>query len=237
MGRHATVRNLFGELKELDGVSAEDAENPLNTHNGNMDCFSSEFTVSSLSWPESKVSLELRDRKLSAALSPMTANGYFETEGNTIDHQFIRRQKRPNAAWLNTMGYQILKVDASMIDEQPLWKANLDNMSFAMQGSLDQDTGRIDLNGTVTIAQASEDQLIQVDLMLVDPLAFYCKGSTTEPDCGPDTKKASSIVGDLMKREGKRLLRKEAEEALESLEEKLPDGLKESARQLLNLFR
>lgn len=229
-----------GELKELDGVSAEDAENPLNTYNGYMDCFSSEFTVSSLSWPESKVSLELRDRKLSAAL--LANDGKVDIsklKGTLSTISSLAGKKDPTAAWPNTMGYQILKVDASMIDEQVALKANLDNMSFAMQGSLDQDTSRIDLNGTVTIAQASEDQLIQVDPMLVDlPLPFYCKGSTTHPDCGPDTKKASSIVGDLMKREGKRLLRKEAEEALlESLEEKLPDGLKESARQLLNLFR
>ena len=41
-----------------------------------------------------------------------------------------------------------------------------------------------------------------------------------------------------MKREGKRLLRRKAEEALlEGLEDKLPDGLKESAKQLLNLFK
>ena len=104
-------------------------------------------------------------------------------------------KKDPTAAWPNTMGYQILKVDASMIDEQVALKANLDNMSFAIQGSLDQDTSRINLNGTVTIAQASEDQLIQVDPMLVDlPLPFYCKGSTTEPDCGPDTKRQAQSL-------------------------------------------
>ena len=148
-------------------------------------------------------------------------------------------KKDPTTAWPNAMGYQTLKVDASMIDEQVDLQANLDNMSFAMQGSIEQDTSRIDLKGTVTIAQATEDQLIRVDPVLVDlPLPFYCKGSTTEPDCGPDTEKATSIVGDLMKREGKRLLRSKAEEALlEGLEDKLPDGLKESAKQLLNLFK
>jgi hypothetical protein len=58
-----------------------------------------------------------------------------------------------------------------------------------------------------------------------------------EPDCGPDTKTAMSIVGDLMKREGKRLLRDEAEKKLlEVLEDKIPDNLRESAKQLLNLF-
>jgi hypothetical protein len=40
-----------------------------------------------------------------------------------------------------------------------------------------------------------------------------------------------------MKREGKRLLRDEAEKKLlEGLEDKIPDNLRESAKQLLNLF-
>jgi hypothetical protein len=40
-----------------------------------------------------------------------------------------------------------------------------------------------------------------------------------------------------MKREGKRLLRDEAEKKFrEALEDKIPDNLKENAKQLLNLF-
>lgn len=229
-----------GELKELDGVSAKDAENPLNTYNGNMDCLSSAFSVSSLSWPESKVSLTLRNRKLTAALFANDGKvDISKLKGTLSTISALGGKKDPTTAWPNAMGYQTLKVDASMIDEQVDLQANLDNMSFAMQGSIEQDTSRIDLKGTVTIAQATEDQLIRVDPVLVDlPLPFYCKGSTTEPDCGPDTEKATSIVGDLMKREGKRLLRSKAEEALlEGLEDKLPDGLKESAKQLLNLFK
>jgi hypothetical protein len=136
------------------------------------------------------------------------------------------------------MGYQTLNVDASMLNEQVDLQAHLDNMMFAMKGTLEQDTAQIDLSGTVTIANPTGDQLIRVDPLLVDlPLPFYCKGSMQEPDCGPDTKKAMSIVGDLMKREGKRLLRDEAEKKLlEGLEDKIPDNLRESAKQLLNLF-
>jgi hypothetical protein len=117
-------------------------------------------------------------------------------------------------------------------------QGQLDNMVFALKGTLEQDTTQIDLNGTVTIAKDTGNQLIRIDPLLVDlPLPFYCRGTAVEPDCGPDTKQAISIFGDLMKREGKRLLRDEVEKKLlEALEDKIPDNLKEKAKQLLNLF-
>ena len=136
------------------------------------------------------------------------------------------------------MGYQTLKVDASMLNEQVDMQGQLDNMIFALKGTLEQDTNQIDISGTVTIAKATQNQLIRVDPMLVDlPLPFYCKGTAEAPNCRPDTKQAISIVGELMKRKSKRLLLDEAEKKLlEALEDKIPDSLRENAKQLLNLF-
>ena len=228
-----------GELGELDGVSAKDAENSLNTYAGKIDCTSSKFTINSLSWPESKISVELRDQKLTAALLAEGGKVDISKLKETISTISVMGGKQdPTGDWPDAMGYQTLNIDASLLNEQVEMQAQLDNMMFAMKGTLEQDTAQIDLDGTVTIAKATGDQLIRVDPLLVDlPLPFYCKGSTQEPDCGPDTKKAMSIVGDLMKREGKRLLRDEAEKKLlEGLEDKIPDNLRESAKQLLNLF-
>lgn len=228
-----------GELQELDGVSAKGSENLLNAYTGNMDCASSEFTINHLSWPESQVMIELKNRRLTAAMLAKNGTVNVSKLKKTISTiSAMGGKEDPTREWPDAMGYQALSVDASLLDEQVDLQARLDNMVFALQGTLEQDTTQIDLNGTVTITEATGDQLIRVDPLLVDlPLPFYCKGTAGEPDCGPDTEKAISIAGDLMKREGKRRLRDEAErKLLESLEDKLPDNLKESAKQLLNLF-
>ena len=228
-----------GELRELDGVAAKDDDDLLNAYAGKMDCTSSEFTINRLSWPESKISAELRNQTLTATLLAEGGNVDISKLKQTISTISVMGGKSdPTREWPDAMGYQTLNVDASIFNEQVNLQANLDNVTLAMKGTLKQDTAQIDLKGTVTIAQATGDQLIRVDSLLVDlPLPFYCKGTTGEPDCGPDTKKAMSIVGDLMKREGKRLLRDEAEKKLlEGIEDKIPDNLKESAKQLLNLF-
>ena len=47
-----------------------------------------------------------------------------------------------------------------------------------------------------------------------------------------------SIVGELAKREGKRVIQEKVQESLlDGIEEKLPEALKEKAEQLLNLFK
>ena len=228
-----------GELQELDGVSAKDSENLLNTYSGKIDCTSAEFTINSLSWSESKVSIELRNRKLTAAMLAEDGKVNISKLNETISTISVMGGKKdPTSEWPDAMGYQTLKVDASMLNEQVDMQGQLDNMIFALKGTLEQDTTQIALNGTVTIAKTAGNQLIRVDPLLVDlPLPFYCKGTAEEPDCGPDTKQAISIFGDLMKREGKRLLRDEAEKKLlEALEDKIPDSLKENTKQLLDLF-
>ena len=228
-----------GELQELDGVSAKDSENLLSTYTGKMDCTSSEFTINHLSLPKSKVMIELKNRKLTTTMLAKNGTVNVSKLKETISTiSAMGGKEDPTSEWPDAMGYQALSVDASLLDEQVDLQARLDNMVFALQGTLKQDTTQIDLNGTVTITEATGDQLIRVDPLLVDlPLPFYCKGTAGEPDCGPDTKKAISIAGDLMKREGKRRLRDEVErKLLEGLEDKLPDNLKESAKQLLNLF-
>ena len=59
-----------------------------------------------------------------------------------------------------------------------------------------------------------------------------------EPDCGPDTSAAVSIVGELAKRAGTRVVREKVQESLlDGIEEKIPEELRDGAKQLLNLFR
>ncbi|MAI10260.1 MAG: hypothetical protein CMM66_01575, partial [Rhodospirillaceae bacterium] len=80
---------------------------------------------------------------------------------------------------------------------------------------------------------------VQLDPLFTDlPLPFYCQGTAAEPDCGPDTGAAMSIVGELAKRTGRRVVLEKAQKSLlEGIEEKIPEELRDGAKQLLNLFR
>ena len=115
----------------------------------------------------------------------------------------------------------------------------LDNLDVAMRGTLAQADSVLNLKGTLTVQRATADQLIRLDPLFTDlPLPFYCRGTAAEPDCGPDTSAAMSIVGELAKREGKRVIQEKVQESLlDGIEEKLPEALKEKAEQLLNLFK
>jgi hypothetical protein len=47
-----------------------------------------------------------------------------------------------------------------------------------------------------------------------------------------------SIVGELAKREGRRVVQEKVQESLlDGIEEKIPEELREGAKQLLNLFK
>jgi hypothetical protein len=148
-------------------------------------------------------------------------------------------KENPAANWPNVMQYQRLLVNASLQDEQVVADANLDNLDVAMRGTLAQADSVLNLKGTLTVQRANVDQLIRLDPLFTDlPLPFYCRGTAAEPDCGPDTSAAMSIVGELAKREGKRVIQEKVQESLlDGIEEKLPEELREKAEQLLNLFK
>ena len=228
-----------GSLKEIDGVASSETDT-LNIYNGQMDCTSAQFSVNSLSWPESEVSLTVKEGKLSTTLQAANGSVDIQKLKETVTSiSALAGKENPAANWPNVMQYQRLLVNASLQDEQVVADASLDNLDVAMRGTLAQADSALNLKGTLTVKQATAAQLIRLDPLFTDlPLPFGCQGTAAEPDCGPDTSAAMSIVSELAKREGKRMLQEKVQESLlDGIEEKIPEKLKEGAQQLLNLFK
>ena len=239
LGEIPVAADCTGWLKEIDGAAVSQTDT-LNIYNGQMDCTSAQFSVSSLSWPESEVSLAIKDGTLSTTLQAANGSVNIQKLKETVTSiSALAGKENPAANWPNVMQYQRLLVNASLQDEQVVADANLDNLDVAMRGTLAQADSVLNLKGTVTVQRATADQLIRLDPLFTDlPLPFYCRGTAAEPDCGPDTSAAMSIVGELAKREGKRVIQEKVQESLlDGIEEKLPEALKEKAEQLLNLFK
>ncbi|MBL6814070.1 MAG: AsmA family protein [Pseudomonadales bacterium] len=228
-----------GSLKEIDGAASSETDT-LNIYNGQMDCTSAQFSVNSLSWPESEVSLTVKEGKLSTTLQAANGSVDIQKLKETVTSiSALAGKENPAANWPNVMQYQRLLVNASLQDEQVVADASLDNLDVAMRGTLAQADSALNLKGTLTVKQATAAQLIRLDPLFTDlPLPFGCQGTAAEPDCGPDTSAAMSIVSELAKREGKRMLQEKVQESLlDGIEEKIPEKLKEGAQQLLNLFK
>ncbi len=239
LGEIPVAADCTGWLKEIDGAAVSQTDT-LNIYNGQMDCTSAQFSVSSLSWPESEVSLAVKDGRLSTTLQAANGGVNIQKLKETVTSiSALAGKENPAANWPNVMQYQRLLVNASLQDEQVVADANLDNLDVAMRGTLAQADSVLNLKGTLTVQRATADQLIRLDPLFTDlPLPFYCRGTAAEPDCGPDTSAAMSIVGELAKREGKRVIQEKVQESLlDGIEEKLPEALKEKAEQLLNLFK
>ena len=239
LGEIPVAADCTGWLKEIDGAAVSQTDT-LNIYNGQMDCTSAQFSVSSLSWPESEVSLAVKDGRLSTTLQAANGSVNIQKLKETVTSiSALAGKENPAANWPNVMQYQRLLVNASLQDEQVVADANLDNLDVAMRGTLAQADSVLNLKGTLTVQRATADQLIRLDPLFTDlPLPFYCRGTAAEPDCGPDTSAAMSIVGELAKREGKRVIQEKVQESLlDGIEEKLPEALKEKAEQLLNLFK
>ena len=239
LGEIPVAADCTGWLKEIDGAAVSQTDT-LNIYNGQMDCTSAQFSVSSLSWPESEVSLAIKDGTLSTTLQAANGSVNIQKLKETVTSiSALAGKENPAANWPNVMQYQRLLVNASLQDEQMVADANLDNLDVAMRGTLAQADSVLNLKGTLTVQRATADQLIRLDPLFTDlPLPFYCRGTAAEPDCGPDTSAAMSIVGELAKREGKRVIQEKVQESLlDGIEEKLPEELKEKAEQLLNLFK
>ena len=239
LGEIPVDADCTGWLKEIDGAAVSQTDN-LNMYNGQMDCTSAQFSVSSLSWPESEVSLAVKDGTLGTTLQAANGSVNIQKLKETVTSiSALAGKENPAANWPNVMQYQRLLVNASLQDEQVVADANLDNLDVAMRGTLAHANSVLNLKGTLTVQRATADQLIRLDPLFTDlPLPFYCRGTAAEPDCGPDTSAAMSIVGELAKREGKRVIQEKVQESLlDGIEEKLPEELREKAEQLLNLFK
>ena len=239
LGEIPVAADCTGWLKEIDGAAVSQTDT-LNIYNGQMDCTSAQFSVSSLSWPESEVSLAIKDGTLSTTLQAANGSVNIQKLKETVTSiSALAGKENPAANWPNVMQYQRLLVNASLQDEQVVADASLDNLDVAMRGTLAQADSALNLKGTLTVKQATAAQLIRLDPLFPDlPLPFYCRGTAAEPDCGPDTSAAMSIVGELAKREGKRVIQEKVQESLlDGIEEKLPEELREKAEQLLNLFK
>ena len=239
LGEIPVAADCTGWLKEIDGAAVSQTDT-LNIYNGQMDCTSAQFSVSSLSWPESEVSLAVKDGTLSTTLQAANGSVNIQKLKETVTSiSALAGKENPAANWPNVMQYQRLLVNASLQDEQVVADANLDNLDVAMRGTLAQADSALNLKGTLTVKQATADQLIRLDPLFTDlPLPFDCQGTAAEPDCGPDTSAAMSIVGELAKREGRRVVQEKVQESLlDGIEEKIPEELREGAKQLLNLFK
>lgn len=239
LGEVPVAADCTGWLKEIDGAAVSQTDT-LKIYNGQMDCKSAQFSVSSLSWPESEVSLAVKDGRLSTTLQAANGSVNIQKLKETVTSiSALAGKENPAANWPNVMQYQRLFVNASLQDEQVVAHASLDNLDVAMRGTLAHADSVLNIKGTLTVQKATADQLIRLDPLFTDlPLPFYCRGTAAEPDCGPDTSAAMSIVGELAKREGKRvILEKVQESLLDGIEKKLPQELREKAEQFLNLFK
>ena len=239
LGEIPVAADCTGWLKEIDGAAVSQTDT-LNIYNGQMDCTSAQFSVSSLSWPESEVSLAIKDGTLSTTLQAANGSVNIQKLKETVTSiSALAGKENPAANWPNVMQYQRLLVNASLQDEQVVADANLDNLDVAMRGTLAQADSVLNLKGTLTVQRATADQLIRLDPLFTDlHLPFDCQGTAAEPDCGPDTSAAMSIVGELAKREGRRVVQEKVQESLlDGIEEKIPEELRDGAKQLLNLFR
>ena len=239
LGEVPVAADCTGWLKEIDGAAVSQTDT-LKIYNGQMDCKSAQFSVSSLSWPESEVSLAVKDGRLSTTLQAANGSVNIQKLKETVTSiSALAGKENPAANWPNVMQYQRLLVNASLQDEQVVAHASLDNLDVAMRGTLAHADSMLNIKGTLTVQKANADQLIRLDPLFTDlPLPFYCRGTAAEPDCGPDTSAAMSIVGELAKREGKRvILEKVQESLLDGIEKKLPQELREKAEQFLNLFK
>ncbi|MEC8074964.1 MAG: hypothetical protein VX122_02330 [Pseudomonadota bacterium] len=239
LGEVPVAADCTGWLKEIDGATVSQTDT-LKIYNGQMDCKSAQFSVSSLSWPESKVSLAVKDGRLSTTLQAANGSVNIQKLKETVTSiSALAGKKNPAANWPNVMQYQRLLVNASLQDEQVVAHASLDNLDVAMRGTLAHADSVLNIKGTLTVQKTTADQLIRLDPLFTDlPLPFYCRGTAAEPDCGPDTSAAMSIVGELAKREGNRvILEKVQESLLDGIEKKLPQELREKAEQFLNLFK
>ena len=239
LGEVPVAADCTGWLKEIDGAAVSQTDT-LKIYNGQMDCKSAQFSVSSLSWPESEVSLAVKDGRLSTTLQAANGSVNIQKLKETVTSiSALAGKENPAANWPNVMQYQRLFVNASLQDEQVVAHASLDNLDVAMRGTLAHADSVLNIKGTLTVQKATADQLIRLDPLFTDlPLPFYCRGTAAEPDCGPDTSAAMSIVGELAKREGKRvILEKVQESLLDGIEKKVPQELREKAEQFLNLFK
>ena len=239
LGEVPVAADCTGWLKEIDGAAVSQTDT-LKIYNGQMDCKSAQFSVSSLSWPESEVSLAVKDGRLSTTLQAANGSVNIQKLKETVTSiSALAGKENPAANWPNVMQYQGLLVNASLQDEQVVAHASLENLDVAMRGTLAHADSVLNIKGTLTVQKATADQLIRLDPLFTDlPLPFYCRGTAAEPDCGPDTSAAMSIVGELAKREGKRvILEKVQESLLDGIEKKVPQELREKAEQFLNLFK
>ena len=239
LGEIPVAADCTGWLKEIDGAAVSHTD-AFNIYDGQMNCTSAQFSVSSASWPESEVSLKVKDGTLSTTLQAANGSINIQKLKETVTGiSALAGKENPAANWPNVMHYQRLLVNASLQNERMVIDANLDNLDVAVRGTLAQADSALNLKGTLTVQRATADQLIRLDPLFTDlPLPFYCRGTAAEPDCGPDTSAAMSIMGELAKRKGKRVIQKKVQESLlDGIEEKLPEELREKAEQLLNLFK
>ena len=238
LGEIPVAADCTAWLKEIDGAAVSQTDT-LDIFNGQMDCTLAQFSVRSVSWPESEVSLAVEDGKLSTTLQAANGSINIQKFKETVTSiSALAGKENPAANWPNVMQYQRLLITASLQDERVVVDANLDNLDVAMRGTLAQADSVLNLKGNLTVQRATADQLIRLDPLFTRlPLPFYCRGTAAEPDCGPDTSAAMSIVGELAKREGKRVIQEKVQESLlDVIEEKLPEEFREKVEQLLNLF-
>ena len=173
LGEVPVAADCTGWLKEIDGAAVSQTDT-LKIYNGQMDCKSAQFSVSSLSWPESEVSLAVKDGRLSTTLQAANGSVNIQKLKETVTSiSALAGKENPAANWPNVMQYQRLLVNASLQDEQVVAHASLDNLDVAMRGTLAHADSVLNIKGTLTVQKATADQLIRLDPLFTDlPLPF-----------------------------------------------------------------
>lgn len=226
-----------GTLKEVDG--SNDRTDALNAYTSRLDCTSAEFKLNSLTWPESKATVTLARGRLDATVDAENGSVDIRKLKETVAGMSVVIGKGNYAeSWPDVMQYQKLAVTGSLQNEQANLDVALDNLKVVIAGIMEQSSGELDMKGSLTIREAEAKDAITVGPALTDlPLPFYCKGAAGSPNCGPDSGAALSVAKDLIKKKAKRFVEDKIQDSLlDGLEEKLPEEIRDSAKQLLNIF-
>lgn len=138
----------------------------------------------------------------------------------------------------NVLSYNSLMAELQSQPSGTSLKVNLDNLEVSASGKMALIKGDLNLNGTARVTTPkSEQQLKLPSILLNTPIPFRCRGRLMSPSCKPDTKVMSKIVFEHFKEEKQEQVKRKIDKEIErAIKNKMPEELKDVARQLLNLF-
>ena len=111
---------------------------------------------------------------------------------------------------------------------------DLDNLQTSASGQIQFLADNLNLSGSAVVNTPQPGQQIKLTPALMNTaIPFDCEGQLAEPSCKPNTKAIGKMLVQILKNSQQDKVKKKISDAIE---EKVPDQLKDAAKQLLNLF-